>query len=335
MKKTAIVLQGGGALGAYQFGALKSLYEKPGFSSSFISGVSIGAVNAAVLVGGKYGPVETLEKLWDSLKMDSWPGIPQQWQALWSKLGNPNMYHLNTRLAITPLTANSIYDATPFYQLLDRLIDFEKLNSRDAPEIILEAVNVETGQLEKFSNKNPDGISIKHIIASMSIPPNFPAVKIDNNYYWDGGLYANMPLSPAIKFLERKGTGRQSSEHIERELIIISLFRKQAKLPENIYEISNRIKEIIFESKLNLDNRNFEKMNSMIDLMEEIEQIPDLPDKIRHNKLFKKLAAQKRINKFHLQYKGEGVEGTDNFTDEAIDQRIRDGYRDAQAVYHQ
>lgn len=71
----------------------------------------------------------------------------------------------------------------------------------------------------------------------------------------------------------------------------------------------------------------------MIDLMEKIEQIPDLPDSIKENKLYQKLTAQKRINKFHLQYKGEGVEGTDNFTDEAIDQRIRDGYRDAETIY--
>jgi len=341
MKKTAIVLQGGGALGAYQLGALKRIYEEHGFSPSFISGVSIGAVNAAVLVGGKYGPIESLEKLWDSIKMKSWSMIPQEWQAMWSKLGNPSMYHINNQLAVTPLTAKSIYDVTPFYELLTRLIDFEKLNSQDAPEIIIEAVNVETGLLETFSNKRqngsnkkPDGINIKHIIASMSIPPNFPAVEIDNKFYWDGGLYANMPLSPAINFLERKGNAdKEDSETIERELIVISLFRKQAKLPANINDISNRIKEIIFESKLSLDNRYFEKMNSMIDLMEEIKQIPDLPDNIKKNELYQKLTAKKRINKFLLQYKGEGVEGTDNFTAEAIDQRIRDGYRDAEAVY--
>ena len=332
MKKTAIVLQGGGALGAYQLGALKRIYKEHGFSPSFISGVSIGAVNAAVLAGGKYGPIKSLEKLWDSVKMNSLPMIPQDWQAMWSKFGNPSMYNINSRLAVTPLTAKSIYDITPFYELLIKLIDFDKLNDQDTAEIIIEAVNVETGLLEIFSNKKPNGINIKHIIASMSIPPNFPAVEIDNKFYWDGGLYANMPLGPAIKFLERKpSTNRQESENIERELIIISLFKKQAKLPNNIYEISNRIKEIMFESKLSLDNRYFEKMNNMIELMEKIGQIPNLPDNIKQDKLYQKLAAKKRIKKFLLQYKGEGVEGTDNFTDEAIKQRIRDGYRDAEA----
>lgn len=329
MKITGLVLQGGGALGAYQYGALKGFYEKDKhFNPKIVTGTSIGSVNGAVMLGGKYGALESLEKLWNTLKMPPIPFLPQEWQAKASKFGNPNMYNVNPSMMFSPMTADSVYDISPFRKLLTELIDFDKLNDKKTTKLIIEAVNVETGQLKQFSNHDKEGIDVDKIISCVSIPPNFPAMKVENGYYWDGGLYANMPLSPAINFLE-KYQGEEND--FKREVIVISLFRKGAvALPTTISEITERVKEIIFESKLELDSKTFDKMNNTILLMREIDKVLEKDSPIRNNPTYKDLLDHELIEPpILLQYQAEGVEGTDNFTPEAVDFRIRQGYRDA------
>mgnify|MGYP001054200091 CR=1 FL=1 len=328
MKKTALVLQGGGALGAYQYGAIKGLYEQEqDFTPSIITGVSIGAINGAVMLGGKYGPIKSLEKLWNAIKMPAFPLIPQGWQAKAAKFGNPNMYYINPNLMFSPLTADSVYDITPFQKLLENLIDFEQLNAHPT-KLVIEVVNVETGQLERFSNQDAEGLSVPKLIASISIPPNFPAVKVNGEYYWDGGLYANMPLRPAVNHLRALG-GELPDDLIEREVIVISLFRKNSAVPTTIPQITERIKEIIFESKFDLDQQLFEKMNEYVDLIREVDQALDKNSKVRQNKVYQQLLNEKKINTpILLQYVAEGVEGTDDFTPEAMDFRVQQGYFD-------
>lgn len=329
MKKTALVLQGGGALGAYQCGAIKGFFEKdPNFSPSIITGVSIGAINGAVMLGGKLGPVKSLERLWDTIKMPTLPLIPQEWQAKISKFGNPNMYYINPALMYSPLTANSVYDITPFQKLLEAIIDFDRLNTH-ITKLVVEAVNVETGKLESFSNKDKDGLNIAKLIASISIPPNFPAIEVNKGYYWDGGLYANMPLRPAINHLKNLEEDVQNPI-TEREVIVISLFRKRAEVPTNIPQVTERIKEIIFESKMDLDQQLFEQMNEYVDLIREVDRDLDKNSKVRQNKMYQQLLNERKINSpILLQYIAEGVAGTDDFTPEAMDFRIKQGYMDA------
>jgi predicted acylesterase/phospholipase RssA len=327
-KKTALVLQGGGALGAYQYGAIKAFEEAGGFNPCIVTGVSIGAVNAAVYLGGKQGGVKSLETLWDTLKMPVVPWIPQSWQAKASKLGNPNMYYISPQYMMSPLTAESVYDVTPFRELLLDLIDFDKINKHEAA-LAIQAVNIETGSLETFRNHEGKGINVEHVIASMSIPPNFPMIKSDGGYYWDGGLYVNMPLGPAINYLETL------PGDLERDLVVINLFRKGGKLPQNMMEISDRIKEIMFESKINLDNKLFDKINTYVDMARQLDvQLPaDSP--LRQHPGFTSLMQHKPINRLSvLQYTDEGVEGTDDFTPEAMEARVRAGYRDAQQALH-
>ncbi|SFC76147.1 Patatin phospholipase [Flexibacter flexilis DSM 6793] len=319
--KTGLVLQGGGALGAYQWGAIKAFEEQSSFDPCIVTGVSIGAINAAVYLSGG---VEALDTLWTTIQMRVNPFLPQSWQAKESKIANPNMYYINPFFLASPLTALNIYDLAPFWGLLEKLIDIQKLNSLET-KLVVEAVNVETGDLVPFSNHDKDGISLDKIVASMSIPPNFPAVKVDNNYYWDGGLFANMPLAPAINYLEAI-----EGHNIERELLIINLFRKNAAMPTNIDQISNRIKELMFESKLALDNRTFAAMDSYIDLIHKIDAVLPADSPIKQEPAYQKLMNHKKINKHTvLQYEAEGVEGTDDFTPAAMNLRFRTGYRDA------
>jgi NTE family protein len=288
-----------------------------------VTGVSIGAINAAVLVGGRKGPVPSLAELWEHVSMRTLPFLPDQWQAKSSKAGNPGMYTLNPMFFASPLTAESLYDLSPFENFLQDLIDFDQLNQSPV-RVIIESVNVESGQLQKFSNHDPSGLNLAKVVSSMSVPPNFPAKQVEMNFYWDGGLFANMPLSPAINWLEK-----ETREEDTRELIIISLFRKSAQMPQTLDEISNRIKEIIFESKLELDEKFFQDYNHFIALVQAIDQTLPSDSPIRKMQGFQKLMAHKSIQHYaKLQYRAEGVEGTDDFTPDAVRFRVRKGYRD-------
>ncbi|MGD1842447.1 MAG: patatin-like phospholipase family protein [Thermonemataceae bacterium] len=331
--KTALVLQGGGALGAYQYGAISAIEEaQPDFEPCIVTGVSIGAINAAVYVGGREGGVKSLKRLWDTVKMPTIPFLPQQWQAKASKVANPAMYYMSTSYLMTPLVAESVYDLAPFKQLLNDLIDFDKINQSKI-RLVIEAVNVETGELKQFKNHDEEGIDLDKVVSSMSIPPNFPMVAVDNNYYWDGGLYANMPLAPAINYLEDVET--KKVEKVVRELIIMNLFRKNSPLPTNIMEISDRIKEIMFESKLKLDRKFFEQMKGYIEMMQAVDKELPKNSPVRKMKAYQELLNHKIIDRHGvLQYEAEGVEGTDDFTPEAIDFRFRRGYRDMQNYLH-
>lgn len=226
---TAIVLQGGGALGAYECGVLKALYEqRPGFEPMAVSGISIGAVTAAVLGGARGDPVAELERLWREkfTVLPPWPlgRLPGPVERSLALLGNPGMYQPNPALLTAPWTATSIYDTAPLRRTLRELLDPEKLNGV-SPQVIVGAVNVSTGTMEYFDRRRRGGLTAEHVVASGSLPPGFPMTAIDGQEYWDGGLFSNLPLKPAIDALEAAASGDRSAV---RELIVVELFPMQA-----------------------------------------------------------------------------------------------------------
>ncbi|MGQ0793780.1 MAG: patatin-like phospholipase family protein [Deltaproteobacteria bacterium] len=213
----ALVLQGGGALGAYHIGAYQAL-EEAGYQPDWVSGISIGAINSAVIVGNKpEDRLWKLERLWDDI---SWPGtwggmlmgnflkMHNAGSAIEALMfGQPNFFTprlLNPYLAPAGTPAStSYYDTTPLRGTLERLVDFELINSRRA-RLSLGATRVTTGEIVFFDNvesqitKKPDIITPDHIIASGSLPPGFPAVRIDGELYWDGGCVSNTPLEAIL-----------------------------------------------------------------------------------------------------------------------------------------
>ncbi len=180
-RRTALILQGGGALGAYEYGAIKALYEQPGFSPDIVTGVSIGAITAAILVGARGDPMETLQEMWDSF---SGPGnglIPREFTAGLSIFGTQGMYHVRPSYLAAPFLATSIYDVTPLYDSLERWVDFERLN-RSETLCIVTATDIASGTLVEFSNRAT--LTAPHIVASASLPPAFPMTMIDGRGYW-------------------------------------------------------------------------------------------------------------------------------------------------------
>lgn len=209
-----LVLQGGGALGAYHIGAYQALSEC-GFDPHWFCGISIGAVNAAILAGNE--PKRRLARLQDFWHRVSWPELFPPFgngavrsffnaasfaQAL--TFGQPSFFA--PRLVspfIAPSTSPdrvSFYDTSPLRQTLGRFVDFDRINGRQV-QLSLGVTDVESGEFSFFENFGPDSQQIgpEHVVASGSLPPGFPATRIGEHYYWDGGCVSNTALDAVVK----------------------------------------------------------------------------------------------------------------------------------------
>lgn len=250
------VFQGGGALGSYQIGAYEALSEH-GYAPDMIVGISIGAINAAIIAGNR--PENRMDRLcqfWDIITTRiPFPAINQfgmikihHWLSAQSSLilGQKGFF---TRRPISPaLVSNSTpdkisyYDTTPLRNTLLKLVDFKYLNEKHV-RLCVGAVNLKSGKFKFFDNFEQE-ITVDHIMASSALPPGFPAIKIANDYYVDGGVYSNTPISKVIdEFAE--------SENEMKNVLcfMIDLFSlKNDTVPHSLDGILERIKDIRFSS---------------------------------------------------------------------------------------
>lgn len=323
-KITALVLQGGGALGAYEYGVVKALYENSDFSPDIICGVSIGGFSSAVIGGAKNGPIAGLEQLWEMFTAHNIPFIPHAMQVLMTAPYNAGMYKPNYSGALTPLSTTHLFDTTPLYRTLNDIIDFDKLNSTSAPHVVVTATNIEKGISEKFDNRSMV-LSDKHIVASGSLPPSFPMVKIGDHNYWDGGLFSNTPLKPALKCLEQFG-----DTDCEREIIMIELFPQAGETPQNMADVTERMGSLIFQCKILFDQKLFDRTSNVIELINALNEELPKDSHLRDTIAFKKLMSYSKIDKLTvIKYSGEeSVLGISDFTQKTIERRIKLGYED-------
>jgi NTE family protein len=317
---TAIVLQGGGALGAYEYGVLKALYEqRPGFKPVAVAGISIGAITAAVLGGAKGDPISALDTLWrDKFTVSPpWPifGLPAQVDQSLAVFGNPGMFRVNAELFTAPWAATSLYDTSPLRRTLTELVDPEVLND-EVTRVFVGATGVGTGQMEYF------------VAASGSLPPGFPMTQIAGESYWDGGLFSNLPLSPAINALEEAAKNDPSAV---LELIVVELFPMKAPIPDNLPEVFQRMAQLQYTSRLQLDKRFFDKIDQFVDLMAKIDE--DLPpnSKIKKDPTYEAMRAHRKINHFNVVTSNlpHALNNASDFSRSSINARIQAGYVDA------
>ena len=213
-KKVGLVLQGGGALGSYQAGVFEVLAQSD-YQPEWVAGISIGAINAAIIAGN--APADRVAKLrafWDQVTAPTaaWPaalpptlaGAQRQASALASMFfGQPGFFAPRPPLqflAKNPPT--SWYDTAALKSTLERLVDFDRINARHT-RLSVGAVNVRTGNFAYFDNAEI-AIRPEHIMASGALPPGFPAIEIDGEQYWDGGLVSNTPLQYMMEMLPRQ-----------------------------------------------------------------------------------------------------------------------------------
>ena len=334
---TAIILQGGGALGAYELGALKALYEmRPGFEPSIVTGISIGAITTAVLAGAKGDPIQALDRLWrEKLTVLPLPPffpatyrqfvsafVPDELEKNLAIWGNPGMYRPRLDYSYAPWRRTSIYDLEPLRETLTEMVDLEKLNNGPI-RVAVGATNVGTSEIKYFDNDKMR-LSFENVMASGSLPPGFPMTEIDGECYWDGGLFENTPLSPALNRLEEL-------DKEKRELVVVELFPRQSPIPDDMADVINRMLQLQYTNRLKLDGKFFEKFNNFIELVEQIDNTLEEDHPVRQSEGYKELHKYKRIDaasviRAHLPPE---LANASDFSKASIEGRIEAGYRDA------
>lgn len=250
--RSILVLQGGGALGAYQAGAYAGLSEA-GLALDWVAGVSIGAINAALIAGNPAGRrVERLGEFWDGLARSSLPKLPAGFDMM-----RPLMNQFSTASAMmfgvpgffTPramppflapdgsIGALSFYDTAPLKTTLEALVDFDLVNSKQV-RLSLGAVNLRTGNSVYFDNSKMR-IGPEHVMASGALPPGFPPVEIEGELYWDGGIVSNSPLTYVT-----------DEDPLMSALVFqVDVFSASGELPQNLAQVQERAKDIQYASK--------------------------------------------------------------------------------------
>lgn len=260
-QQTVLVLQGGGALGAYQAGAYEVLHGE-GVEPDWIAGISIGAINAAIIAGNApQDRIGRLREFWDEMSTDipgagmagDVTGLPfRQFSGFLSLMaGVKAMFRPWFMLPWfnrpgTP-EATSFYDTRPLRDTLLRHVDFDRINSGKV-RLSLGAVNVRTGNFAYFDTAEPGRkIGPEHVMASAALPPGFPAVEIDGEAYWDGGLVSNTPLSYVLESGLAKDT----------LVFQVDLFSARGPMPRTMDEVQERIKDITYSSRTRMNTDAF------------------------------------------------------------------------------
>jgi NTE family protein len=252
----ALLLQGGGALGAYQAGVYERLLEA-GIEPTWIAGISIGAINSAIIAGNRREDrVARLRDFWNLVSETQDNGWSEYLGGLLP--GNTSREWINQLSAgmivatgvpgfFTPRMpppyllpgdgATSYYDTRELRSTLERLVDFDRINSR-AMRFSVGAVNVRTGNFLYFDNES-HVIRPEHVMASGALPPAFDAVEIDGEFYWDGGLVSNTPLDWVLS----------SKSRLDTLVFQVDLWSARGSLPKNLTEVAVRMKEVQFSSR--------------------------------------------------------------------------------------
>jgi len=260
-RKVALVLQGGGALGSYQAGVYEALCDSP-YQPDWVGGISIGAINAAIIAGNPpEHRVERLRQFWETITAPtaSWPALPgplrdaHRGAGALSALfyGEPGFFAPQPPFAWLAGTATSYYATNVLKSTLERLVDFDRINSGET-RLSVGAVNVRTGDFNYFDSQHIK-LRAEHVMASGALPPGFPAVEIDGEFYWDGGLVSNTPLGYVMECLPRRS----------RLVFQVDLFPAHGKDPLNLDQVSERDKDIRYSSRTRVVTDTFRQFHEL------------------------------------------------------------------------
>lgn len=311
-KEMALVLQGGGALGAYEYGVVTRLVEL-GWRPKAVTGVSIGAINGAAIAGAADGQIaENLHRLWEAITLTQVPWLPADRQATLSMFGNRNFYRPRVDFYNLAQWTNWC-DVSPMLTTLNRICDFKLINDPNHMRFAVTATDIRTGGQTTFSNYFPDTarvtrddpstikresctshripITAEHVMASGSLPPGFPATKINGKYYWDGGLFCNTPIEAVLDLL--------SKEDVESlPIFVINLFSSRRPVPENLAQVHERMTELSYQNRFWAQYGGTSHLEGFIQMLEELDKELPKDSPTRKNRAFywlQRLRALKNI----------------------------------------
>src|SRR6201746_379935 len=314
-----LVLQGGGALGSYQAGAYQALCHFD-FEPDWIAGISIGAINAAIIAGNpREKRVGRLKEFWQTVSSPvSWNPVVkgdrgrsvfnETSAALIATFGVPGFF--TPRIPPAPLwpsgrpEAQSYYDTAPLKKTLERLVDFDRINDLKC-RLSVGAVGVTSGNFRYFDNyefkKLGKKIGPEHIMASGALPPGFPSVVIEGEHYWDGGIASNTPLDFVL------------DEEINRDLLIfqVDLFSARGELPVSLLESAEREKDIRFSSRTRMNtDKNKQIHNARMAVRDLIGKLPDYLTNDPSVELLRKASKENTVTVVHLLYRIKNYESS-------------------------
>jgi NTE family protein len=336
----ALLLQGGGALGAYQGGVYEALAEAD-IHPNWIAGISIGAINAAILAGNPpKSRVERLREFWIQVTSTApwdWSGNPlqsddarnllnQMSAGLAAAFGATGFFSAR---AVMPwlqpggtTAATSFYDTKHLKGTLERLVDFDRINA-GMTRFSAGAVNVRTGNFAYFDTTTHK-IAPEHVMASGALPPGFPAVEIDGEQYWDGGLVSNTPLQWVLESDPRRK---------DTLAFQVDLWSAQGAAPRNLAEVATRHKEIQFSSRTRASTAQFKSVHRVQRALAALlERLPAGLDENDDMKILKSVASDKVYNIIQLIYRARNYEGHSKdyeFSRLSMQDHWRAGYHDA------
>ena len=308
----ALVLQGGGALGAYEYGAILGMFDAMDaekekgrqIALKAVTGVSIGAINAACIVGAsdRNDARKRLGELWNDFMIRA-PFLSGDI----ALLGVPNFYKFWP-------SWTALYDTDQLLTTLPKHVCFATLNASKTAFVVT-AVDIESGELKWFANQKvgrigPTKIEPKHVLASGSLAPQFPRTDIadgaEERHYWDGGIVDNTPLGAAIDAFSPE-------DGVDRLLVVMNLFPVKAKLPTSFAQVNDRVNQLRFGNRLRQDAKNARLIDDMISTIELL--APYAPPQLQ-KEVNEKYDTYKRVKTLEVSLSGD-----ENYSD-------ADGFRD-------
>jgi len=340
-ERIALILQGGGALGAYQAGVYQALAEA-NLHPDWVAGISIGAINSALIAGNPPKKrVQRLRTFWETVSAPPF-GMPflaalegrdefthtliNQVSSLGALIGGaPGFFQ--PRVPPPFLYPNgapealSYYDVAPLRATLEALVDFDLINS-GAMRFSVGAVNVRSGNFVYFDNTTYQ-ICPEHVMASGSLPPGFPPTEIEGEYYWDGGLVSNTPLDWVLD--SRPGRDTLAFQ--------IDLWSARGEFPRNLIEAETRQKEIRYSSRTRLATNQFKKKQILRRAAAQL--LAKIPKELLQTPQAEMLAFEadeKVYNLVQLIYRTRHYEGNSKdyeFSRRTMEEHWQSGYNDA------
>jgi NTE family protein len=333
--RIALILQGGGALGAYQAGVYQALHEA-GVEPDWVTGVSIGAINSAIIAGNR--PERRLERLrtfWERItERKIWSYTPdgdvfrkvRNATSSWMTIvqGQPGFFAPRQPSPWFSLpgaqSATSYYDNAPLLETLDDLVDFSLINSK-AVRFAVGAVNVLNGNFIYFDNEHEE-IGPEHVLASGALPPALPMVKIGTDHFWDGGIVSNTPLQHLL----------DQEDNLNSLVFQVDLFSARGVLPRDIQDVMARHKDIMYSSRTRYNTDVYRRIHTWkTRLSKALDKVPEerLTDEERQLKA--ELAELPEITILQIIYQQKAYEGHAKdyeFSGTSMREHWQSGYED-------
>jgi NTE family protein len=314
----ALLLQGGGALGAYQAGVYEALAEAD-LHPDWIAGISIGAINGAPIAGNApEARVDKLRAFWERVTAKPWCDWGEHWFLAKGDVARQWLNQISSNIALVSgasgffaprspvpwphppgtMEATSAYDTSGLKATLEQLIDFDRINT-NRMRFSVGAVNVRSGNFVYFDTATRT-IGPEHIMASAALSPGFPAIEIEGEHYWDGGLVSNTPLQWLV----------DSRPHLDTLTFQVDLWSARGELPRSLAEVSTRRKEIQYSSRTRAGTDNIRYIQQLRRAMADL--LDKLPEDLRNGpeaQLLRPVGNHKVYNIVHLIYRAKLLRG--------------------------